>query len=241
MAKLLPYKRDGSGITVGQRTHLHWIDTVIGELRALTQGDFDVTCGAWSPDGKRLAFVRHRSGRQRHRTDLCLAGPDGEDARVVVEQFASIEAIAWPPDGSRLLPTAGKTEGESRVQLWLVETDGGEPRQLGDDDFELSANTKPLWHPHGRRAATIGDVRGLHRLAIVDVEAGTVRTPSLEVQSVEALAQCGDRLCMIATSMRDLMRSTAWTGTATTRARIRTSTPGSRIASARARRCGASR
>lgn len=214
VARFLPYKRDGSGITAGQRTHLYAVDAGTGDMQALTEGDFDVVCGAWSPDGERLAFVRHRSGRQRHRTDLWLAGAGGEGARVVVEQLASIESIAWSPDGRRLLLAAGKTEGDSCVQLWLVEPDGSEPRRLGDEDFELSAGARPLWHADGRRAATIGDVRGLHRLAIVDVEQGTVRTPSLHVQSVEALAQCGERLCMIGTGMRELdeIHSVDWDG-----------------------------
>jgi dipeptidyl aminopeptidase/acylaminoacyl peptidase len=216
VAKFLPYKRDGSGITVGHRTHLHAVDAGTGKLQALTEGDFDVTCGAWSPDGQRLAFVRHRSGRQRHRTDLWIAGADGQDARVAVDRLASIGAIAWSPDGRRLLLAAGEIEGDSRVQLWLVDLEDAEPRRLGDEDFELSSGARPLWHPDGRRAATIGDVRGLHRLALVDVEQGTVRTPSLDVQSVEDLALCGERLCMIGTGMRDLdeIHSVDWDGNA---------------------------
>jgi len=215
VAKYLPYKRDGAGITVGQRTHLYALDAESGELSSLTGGDFDVVKGAWSPDGRRLAFIRHRNGRQRHRTDLWLADADGGNARVAVESLASIESMAWSPDGRRLLLCGGEVEGDSSVALWMFDADaGGAPRRLGGEDFELSPSAKPLWHPDGRRAATIGDVRGLHRLAIVDVDAGTVRTPGQGLRSVEGLAQCGDRLCFIGTSMRELdeLYSVDWDG-----------------------------
>lgn len=57
-------------------------------------------------------------------------------------------------------------------------------------------------------------MRGLHRLVLVDVEQGTIRTPSLDVQSVEDLALCGERLCLIGTGMRDLdeIHSVDWDG-----------------------------
>ena len=41
-----PYKEDGSGHTIGKRTHLFAIDANTGEAKALTNGDFDVTTGA---------------------------------------------------------------------------------------------------------------------------------------------------------------------------------------------------
>lgn len=215
VAKFLPYKRDGAGITVGQRTHLYAIDARSGHPAPLTAGDFDVAKAAWSPDGTQLAFIRHRDGRQRHRTDLWLADADGGNARLAVDTLAAIESLAWSPDGIRLLLCAGEVEGDSSVFPWVFEpARGGAPRRLGDGDFELSPSAKPLWHPDGRRAAVVGDVRGLPRLAILDVDAGTVRIPHDDLRALQGLAQCGDRLCFIATSMRSLdeIHSVAWDG-----------------------------
>ncbi|MDQ2701284.1 MAG: prolyl oligopeptidase family serine peptidase [Pseudomonadota bacterium] len=220
VARFLPYKLDGSGITVGSRTHLHAVDAQSGALSALTEGDFDVVSGAWSPDGAQLAFIRHRSGRQRHRTDLWLADADGGNARVAVDSLASIESLAWSLDGRRLLLCGGEIEGDSSVALWLLDTpDGdaqvsGEPRRLGGEDFELSPSAKPLWHTDGRRVAVVADIRGLHRLAVVDVDANKVRMPMQDLRSLKGLARCGDRLCFVGTSMRELdeLYSVDWDG-----------------------------
>ncbi|MDQ2701265.1 MAG: prolyl oligopeptidase family serine peptidase [Pseudomonadota bacterium] len=214
VARFLPYKRDGSGITVGHRTHLYAIDACNGELQALTRGDFDVVSGAWSPDGTRLAFIRHRGGRQRHRTDLWIADAEGGDARPVVEQLASIEAFAWSPDSHRLALCGGEVQGDSAVGLWLVDAGGGQLRRVGGEDLELSANARPFWHPDGRRVATVADLRGFHRLAIIDIDQDQVHALPARLRSVERLAQCADRLCFIVTAMDalDEIHSVDWEG-----------------------------
>ena len=204
VATFLPYKRDGSGMTVGRRTHLYAIDADGGELHALTEGDFDVTSGAWSPDGTQLAFLRKRGGRMRHRTDLWLADAQGGGARRVVDELASIQALAWSPDGRRIALAGTRIEGDSQVGLWLVDVADGALRRIGGEDFELSTSTALEWHPDGNRIATIADVRGLHRIAVVGVDDGSLDLQSRGLRSVQALAQSGDRLAFVAMGMRRL-------------------------------------
>lgn len=215
VATYLPYKQDGSGITTGRRTHLFAVDATDGAVSALTEGDFDVASGAWSPDGRQLVYVRHRSGRMRHRTDLWLAEAQGQDARCIVDRFASIASVAWSPDGTRLLIAAGEEEGDSSVGLWCFNADGTNAVRLGGDDFELLSSGKALWHPDGGRVAAIAESRGLHRVALIDVAANTVRcvTPA-QLQSVEDLSACGDRLYYVGISQHafDEIHSVDWQG-----------------------------
>jgi len=214
VATYLPYKSDGNGITVGYRMHLLAIDVDSGESTALTKGDFDVQSGDWSPDGRRLAYVRKGEGRLRHRYALWVAGADGDNARALVERLASIQDFAWSPDGRRIAIAGTEIEGDSRVGLWLVEVDSGTLRQLVDEDFELSTSSTLHWHPDGVRLAVIADLRGQHRIAVVEVDAGSYETLACGLRSVEALGQCGDRLVYVDMGMRRLneVSSCGWDG-----------------------------
>ena len=51
------YRYNGEGFTYDRRRHLLVIDAASGETRQITQGDWDDTQPAWSPDSRRLAFV----------------------------------------------------------------------------------------------------------------------------------------------------------------------------------------
>jgi dipeptidyl aminopeptidase/acylaminoacyl peptidase len=214
VARFLPYKKDGNGSIVGMRVKLFAADIGSGELTVLVGGDFDVNAGAWSPDGGRLAYLRGRSGRQRHWKDLWLADADGGNPRQRTQDLASVQKLAWSPDGKRIALIASKTEGSARAQLWLLEADGdGAPRLLGGEDFEIASASSIVWHPDGRRLAVITSHQGLQPLAVVDVDGSTTLLRD-GLRQAFGLAPCGDRLVYIATSMRwtDEIFSVNWDG-----------------------------
>ena len=80
VVNFLPYKLDGMGPQVGQRTLLLAIDGSSGDEHLVAGGDFDVLEGRWSPDGRRIAWIQGRSGPQRHRRDLCGRGTHSRPA-----------------------------------------------------------------------------------------------------------------------------------------------------------------
>ena len=215
VARYLPYKKDGSGVIVGGRVHLFAVDAAGGELKPLVEGDCDVSVARWSPDGTRLGYIRNRDGRQRHRTDLWLADADGRGARQRTDSLASTSKVEWSPDGRSLALVGGRIEGDSMMQLWLVDAHGnGPPRRLGDEDFELTPESRIVWHPDGTRVAVIAARRGLQQIAIVDVATGAVRCVRHGLRQVLALSACGDRLACIVASMRwpDELHSVDWNG-----------------------------
>ena len=82
---VLKYRYNGEGFTYDRRRHLFVIDAANGETRQLTQGDWDDTQPAWSPDSRRLAFVsaRHADRDYDRAADIFVVDAEGgEPVRV---------------------------------------------------------------------------------------------------------------------------------------------------------------
>ncbi|MHA2941555.1 TolB family protein [Ralstonia mannitolilytica] len=56
----VPYKLDGVGFTLDERTHLFTVDAGSGAHRQLTQGRYEVRHATWSADGESLYYTRTR-------------------------------------------------------------------------------------------------------------------------------------------------------------------------------------
>jgi dipeptidyl aminopeptidase/acylaminoacyl peptidase len=215
VARYLPYKKDRSGVIAGKRVHLYSADAASGEMQPLVEGDCDVSGASWSPDDAQLAFIRNRSGRQRHRTDVWIADADGGRARQRTDALASVSKAQWSPDGRSLALVAGRIDGDSMMQLWLLDAAGdGAPRRMGDDDFELTPESGIVWHADGKRLAVIAAREGLQQVAIVEVDSGAVTCLRHGLRQILGLAACGERLACTVASMRwpDELYSIGWDG-----------------------------
>ena len=202
VARYLPYKQDGTGITVTERTHLYRIDVASGGLEALTSGDYDVSLAAWSTDGRQVAYVRNRTARQRHRQDLWICDGNGGDASLMLDALASIRAVAWSPTGQSIALLGSQQEGDSRSGVWLVELRNGALRRLGGVDFEAEPAGKVQWHPDGKRLLVVSSHKGLQQIAVVDPDTDQVQRWPTGLRHVTAVALWGERIGLVAASMR---------------------------------------
>src|SRR5581483_9983654 len=78
---------------------------------------------SWSPDGRRLAFVRYAD--QGRRLSLATANADGTGVRdLVVSSPAApfIRGPAWSPDGRLIAFVEGA--GGVAAEIWVVNADG---------------------------------------------------------------------------------------------------------------------
>jgi dipeptidyl aminopeptidase/acylaminoacyl peptidase len=133
----LSYEQDGLWLTDPMGTD---------ERKLPTRGDQAPAYGsAWSPDGRRLAYLT----RIGERGDVWLLDPDtGDEVRVATADgyFALDlpEAIEWSPDGRFLAYTVWSFLGtedqpEYRPAVWLVGSDGGGARQAAHGFFSAWA------------------------------------------------------------------------------------------------------
>jgi Tol biopolymer transport system component len=108
----------------------------------------DALSPAWSPDGKRLAFVSRRSGDY----DLYVADADGTDPREFTRRGTDEIAPAWSPDGKRLAFVRGSAGGYStedeRFGIYVINRDGSHPRRVTKKPGYFQDT--PTWSPNGK-------------------------------------------------------------------------------------------
>lgn len=97
--------------------------------------------GAWSPDGRKLAFAKG--------SDLYFANADGTDAHKLITVSGIPGWFRFSPDGARLGLTV--TNPESNLSsLWEVRTDGTRLHPLLPNWHRLPAECCGVWTPDGR-------------------------------------------------------------------------------------------
>ena len=155
-----------------------WVAPLDGseEPTQLTSGTRSDSSPRWSPDGRWLAFVSNRDGKdeEAHGELYVLPANGGEPWRLT-QGKEGVESIAWSPDSTRIAfarrvrdeayeeeddrrrPPRRFTRvfhkldgvgwtGDRRKHVFVVELEGGE-RQLTEGDCE---NGEPAWSPDGR-------------------------------------------------------------------------------------------
>jgi Tol biopolymer transport system component len=134
---------------------------------------------AWSPDGRRLAFVRTVAEGPGTRTEeLVTTDADGGDLRVVAQVEGvgrtQLGAVDWSPDGARLVHLAHRTafdNGPLPTEVRVVPAAGGPVEVLAEVPAGLSVD----WSPDGAALAVTSVVRPGPRLTVLDAATGVAR------------------------------------------------------------------
>ncbi len=115
------FKSDGDGYLTHERSHLYLFDLASQRLDTLTSGDFDDDDPAWSPDGRRIAFVSEREGDdpdRAHNDDVYVvdARAGASPVRLTSWGDRTPGPLAWSPDGALDRVPAGQRVPHVRLQ-----------------------------------------------------------------------------------------------------------------------------
>ena len=102
---------------------------------------------AWSPDGRRLAYVSWRDGAGA----LYIMDADGRNERKVTDLGNSGGNPAWSPDGERL---AFDENSDGNAEIYTIKTDGTDRIRLTDNPYN---DVSPAWSPDGSRIAFVSE------------------------------------------------------------------------------------
>jgi acylaminoacyl-peptidase len=192
----LNYMLNGPGFQYDRIRHLWLVDAETGESSRLTDGSVSDTQPAWSPDGRRVAFVseRHRDHDLFFRPAIHVVDVRTRDTHAVTGGPRSIFAVpVWLPDGEAIAALGSKLEGRggSRDDIWLFPADGSEARADGGRNLSGRHDLMPgstmnsdltrgeparLWpSPDGRAIRFTAPVDGGYELWSIATHDGDVR------------------------------------------------------------------
>jgi Tol biopolymer transport system component len=106
--------------------------------RELTPDDAQENSPAWSPDGRRIAFLS---------SGIRVVNADGGGLRRLTRKGWGDSAPAWSHDGRRI---AFVSRRDGNVEIYVMNADGSGQRRLTRN---VVRDSDPVWSPDGRRIA----------------------------------------------------------------------------------------
>jgi TolB protein len=125
---------------------------------------------AWSPDGRRLAYV----GYERGNSAIYVHDLQSGQARRIIGEKGINGAPAWSPDGSQLAITLSYG---TNPDIYIISAQGGAPRRITDSS---AIDTEPAWSPDGSQIAFTSDRGGQPQIYVVAAGGGAAQRVSFE-------------------------------------------------------------
>lgn len=114
---------------------LQVVDAASGAARVLVRDRKGLAHERWSPDGRTLAFLADRDGKEQ----IFLLSLDGGEARALTSAPTGVQQFAWSPDGARLAFAA-----EDEAPKPPEDRKGEDAFEVGNDSLFVSEASQPI-------------------------------------------------------------------------------------------------
>jgi Tol biopolymer transport system component len=161
-ASYLSFSKDGQWMTyLSNGDNCLWRSRVDGtEALQLTKPPFEVQLSAWSPDGRRIAFMGKHPGKLWR---IYLINRDGGAMEEAATGTDNQGAPSWSPDGKMLAYGNVLCEEAPSCSIWRI--------NLGTKSEEILPDSRGFrtarWSPDGKYIAALQ--RDNHQLMLFDV------------------------------------------------------------------------
>jgi TolB protein len=166
-------------------------------VRQLTTHPANDSSPAWSPDGKQIAFISDRDGKD-HEVQIYVMRADGSAQRRLINSETHDYDPQWSPDSRRIVYYA--ESGDHKDQVWIVNADGTNPTRLTGG---VAHNIFPSWSPDGKSIIfTSNRDGGENNLAIYTMspDGSSIRRLSDQRSSLARFSRDGTRVGFLAGS-----------------------------------------
>ena len=122
---------------------------------------------AWSPDGKKIAFVSNRTNKNKRIKQIWAIDADGKNPIRLTDGLGDCFPD-WSPDGKKILYDAHLVPEEHNLAhdgITVMDADGNNKRLLTDE------GAHPSWSPDGKRIAFIsGRNEKVNHIYVMDAD-----------------------------------------------------------------------
>lgn len=172
----------------------------VGELNAtrLTSDPALDKSPAWSPDGRRIAFIRRKGSKG----EVIVISPAGGPEQKVVDTAGT--SVAWSPD-SQTLAFIDRATGEDSHSIFLVSAAGGTKRQVTFTAAEKSyGDSSPAISPDNRMLAFVRHLTyDVADVFVQPLDSGPARRLTFDKRQIRGLAWMPDGQEVIFSSSRN--------------------------------------
>ena len=112
----------------GPHTSLYKMPVTSGEAIKVVE---DVVDGDWSPDGKRIGFVRRTPNEGKLGAAILVVGANGEAEHKVAEiEGGTLKGPRWSPDGRSIAAVKNPAQPGSPSSIFVADVEGGKSRTI---------------------------------------------------------------------------------------------------------------